>query len=208
MSLRERKKQKTQQAILEAARALIEREEFDSVTTRLIAETADVSYQTLYNYFPSKNDILIELLKENLVGSEETYQRIIRTFSGDVLDSLQQLNRSRLEFALAYRDPADEYINITMKIFTTTNHKLNLIESLDQFGGEQYQAILALARGMGVLQENTDIQLMAHTLQIISTYGVQSVLMSEVRDDASIFLDALNQQTEQLVRPYLLQDLD
>ena len=102
----------------------------------------------------------------------------------------------------------DEYINITTKIFTTTNHKLNLIESLDQFGGEQYQAILALARGMGVLQENTDIQLMAHTLQIISTYGVQSVLMSEVRDDASIFLDALNQQTEQLVRPYLLQDLD
>ena len=95
-----------------------------------------------------------------------------------------------------------------MKIFTTTNHKLNLIESLDQFGGEQYQAILALARGMGVLQENTDIQLMAHTLQIISTYGVQSVLMSEVRDDASIFLDALDQQTEQLVRPYLLQDLD
>ena len=95
-----------------------------------------------------------------------------------------------------------------MKIFTTANQKLNLIESLDQFGGEQYQAILALARGIGVLQENTDIQLMAHTLQIISTYGVQSVLMSEVRDDASIFLDALNQQTEQLVKPYLLKDLN
>ena len=208
MSLRERKKQKTQQAILEAARSLIEREEFDSVTTRLIAETADVSYQTLYNYFPSKNDILIELLKEKLVGSEGTYQRIIRTFSGDVLDSLQQLNRARLEFALAYNDPVDEFKNITMKIFTTTNHKLNLIESLDQFGGERYHAILALARGMGVLQENTDIQLMAHTLQIISTYGVQSILMSEVKDDTAIFLDALNQQTVQLVRPYLLQDLD
>ena len=206
MSLREKKKKKTQQAILKATRTLIERDQIASLTTRLIAETADVSYQTLYNYFPSKNDILIELLKEKLVGSEETYQRIIRTFSGDVLDSLQQLNRSRLEFALAYRDPVDEYINITTKIFTTTNHKLSLIESLDQFGGEQYQAILALARGMGVLQENTDIQLMAHTLQIISTYGVQSVLMSEVRDDASIFLDALNQQTEQLTQPYLLRN--
>ena len=97
---------------------------------------------------------------------------------------------------------------MTMKIFTTANQKLNLIESLDQFGGEQYQAILALARGIRVLQENTDIQLMAHTLQIISTYGVQSVLTSEVRDDASIFLDALNQQTEQLVKPYLLKDLN
>ena len=52
------------------------------------------------------------------------------------------------------------------------------------------------------------IKLMPLTLQIISTYGVQSVLMSEVRDDASIFLDEMHQQTEQLVRPYLLQDLD
>ena len=208
MSLRERKKQKTQQAILEAARTLIEQEEFDSVTTRLIAQTADVSYQTLYNYFPSKNDILIELLKEKLVGSDKTYQKIIRTFSGDVLESLKRLNQSRIEFALAYSDPVDEFINITMKIFTTSNQKLNLIESLDQFGGEQYHAILALARGMGVLQENTDIQLMAHTLQILSTHGVQSVVVSVMRDDASIFLDALNQQTEQLVRPYLLQDLD
>ena len=80
MSLRERKKQKTQQAILEAAKSLIEREGFESVTTRLIAEAADISYQTLYNYFPSKNDILIELLKEKLVGSEESYKQIIRTF--------------------------------------------------------------------------------------------------------------------------------
>ena len=206
MSLRERKKQKTQQAILEATRTVIELEEIESVTTRLIANTADISYQTLYNYFPSKYDILIELLKEKLAGSEETYQQIIRTFSGDLLDSLQQLNRSRLDFALNYRDPEEEYLKIAMKILTTTNQKFNLLELLDQFGSEQYQAILAIARGMGVLQEDTDIQLMAHTIQIISNYSMQSLFMTEIIKDDSIFLEVLNQQTGQLVKPYLLRN--
>ena len=93
-----------------------------------------------------------------------------------------------------------------MKILTTTNQKFNLIELLDQFGGEQYQAILVLARGMGVIQEDTDIQLMAHTLQIISTYGMQALLTTEIRKNDSIFLEVLNQQTEQLTKPYLLRN--
>ena len=206
MSLRERKKKKTQQAILDAARSLMERDQIASLTTRLIAKTADVSYQTLYNYFPTKNDILIALLKEKHASSEKDYRRIIRTFSGEVIDSLKQLNQSRLEFAMGYRGPMEEYLNITMKILTTTNQKFNLIELLDQFGGEQYQAILVLARGMGVIHEDTDIQLMAHTLQIISTYGMQALLTTEIRKNDSIFLEVLNQQTEQLTKPYLLRN--
>ena len=206
MSLRERKKKKTQQAILDAARSLMERDQIASLTTRLIAKTADVSYQTLYNYFPTKNDILIALLKEKHASSEKDYRRIIRTFSGEVIDSLKQLNQSRLEFAMGYRGPMEEYLNITMKILTTTNQKYNLVELLDQFGGEQYQAILALARGMGVIHEDTDIQLMAHTLQIISTYGMQALLTTEIRKNDSIFLEVLNQQTEQLTKPYLLRN--
>ena len=92
-----------------------------------------------------------------------------------------------------------------MKILTTTNQKFNLLELLDQFGSEQYQAILAIARGMGVLQEDTDIQLMAHTIQIISNYSMQSLFMTEIIKDDSIFLEVLNQQTGQLVKPYLLR---
>ena len=146
------------------------------------------------------------MLKLNLLSSDEVYRRIIRTFSGEVINSLKQLNQSRLEFAMGYRDPREEYLNITMKILTTTNQKYNLIELLDQFGGEQYQAILALARGMGVIHEHPDIQLMAHTLQIISTYSMQALLTTEIRKNDSIFLEVLNQQTEQLIKPYLLQN--
>lgn len=207
MSLRNKKKTQTRATILEATKRLIETEEFDVITTRLIAETAEISYQTLYNYFPTKTDILTELLKKHLVGSEETYQQIVRTFSGELIRSLQELNRSRFNFVLSNSEGANEYLDTLTKIFfgTKLNERLSLIESLDQSGAEQYQAILALTKGMGLLREDTDIQLMAHTLWIISAYAVRNFLISETEPDGSIFLESLNLQTTQLVKPYLLE---
>jgi len=207
MSLRNKKKTQTRATILEATKRLIETEEFDVITTRLIAETAEISYQTLYNYFPTKTDILTELLKKHLVGSEETYQQIVRTFSGELIRSLEELNRSRFNFVLSNSEGANEYLDTLTKIFfgTKLNERLSLIESLDQSGAEQYQAILALTKGMGLLREDTDIQLMAHTLWIISAYAVRNFLISETEPNGSIFLESLNLQTTQLVKPYLLE---
>ena len=208
MSLRHKKKIQTRAKILETTKHIIETEEFDVITTRLIAETAEISYQTLYNYFPTKTDILTELfLKGNFVGSEETYQQIVRTFSGELIHSLQELNRSRFNFVLSNSEGANEYLDTLTKIFfgTKLNERLSLIESLDQSGAEQYQAILALTKGMGLLREDTDIQLMAHTLWIISAYAVRNFLISETEPDGSIFLESLNLQTTQLVKPYLLE---
>ncbi len=207
MSLRNKKKTQTRATILEATKRLIETEEFDAITTRLIAETAEISYQTLYNYFPTKTEILTELLKKHFVGSHETYQQIVRTFSGELIRSLQELNRSRFNFVLSNSEGANEYLDTLTKIFfgTKLNERLSLIESLDQSGAEQYQAILALTKGMGLLREDTDIQLMAHTLWIISAYAVRNFLISETEPDGSIFLESLNLQTTQLVKPYLLE---
>jgi len=207
MSLRNKKKTQTRATILEATKRLIETKEFESITTRLIAETAEISYQTLYNYFPTKTDILTELLKKHLVGSEETYQQIVRTFSGELIRSLEELNRSRFNFVLSNSEGANEYLDTLTKIFfgTKLNERLSLIESLDQSGAEQYQAILALTKGMGLLREDTDIQLMAHTLWIISAYAVRNFLISETEPNGSIFLESLNLQTTQLVKPYLLE---
>jgi AcrR family transcriptional regulator len=207
MSLRNKKKTQTRATILEATKRLIETEEFDVITTRLIAETAEISYQTLYNYFPTKTDILTELLKKHLVGSEETYQQIVRTFSGELIRSLEELNRSRFNFVLSNSEGANEYLDTLTKVFfgTKLNERLSLIESLDQSGAEQYQAILALTKGMGLLREDTDIQLMAHTLWIISAYAVRNFLISETEPNGSIFLESLNLQTTQLVKPYLLE---
>src|SRR3954453_21590817 len=58
MSLRGRKKEQTRQHIAETARRLFGEHGFEQVTVAQIAREADVSSQTVFNYFPTKEDLV------------------------------------------------------------------------------------------------------------------------------------------------------
>ena len=72
VGLRERKKQQTRQQIFEAARGLFEKKGFDRVSVAEIARAADVSEVTVFNYFPTKEDLFyggMEFFEEELIES-------------------------------------------------------------------------------------------------------------------------------------------
>jgi AcrR family transcriptional regulator len=56
--LRERKKEQTRQQIAETARRLFSERGFERVTVVEVARGADVSEQTVFNYFPTKEDLV------------------------------------------------------------------------------------------------------------------------------------------------------
>ena len=58
MSLRDRKRARTRQALVDAAADLFERRGYDETTVADIAAAADIGTRTFFSYFPSKEEVL------------------------------------------------------------------------------------------------------------------------------------------------------
>jgi AcrR family transcriptional regulator len=72
LGLRERKKLQTRRLIAETARRLFTERGFDAVTVAEVARAADVAEKTVFNYFPTKEDLFysgMEAFEETLIAA-------------------------------------------------------------------------------------------------------------------------------------------
>jgi len=103
LGLRERKKQWTRQRIAEVAVRLFGERGFDNVPVTEVARAADVSEATVFNYFPSKEDLVYQGMAEY----ENTLLEAVRDRAAgvSVLDAFRDF-LLRPGGALADDDPA------------------------------------------------------------------------------------------------------
>jgi AcrR family transcriptional regulator len=98
--LRERKKQQTRQLIADAARRLFADRGFDTVTVAQVARASNVSEVTVFNYFPTKEDLFyggMEFFEEELldaVRERAPGESVLEAFRRPVLEGLKRLAAS------------------------------------------------------------------------------------------------------------------
>ncbi|HEU5199034.1 MAG TPA: TetR family transcriptional regulator [Ktedonobacterales bacterium] len=98
--LRERKKRQTRETIADVALGLFIERGFDAVTVAEIAQAAEVAVKTVFNYFPTKEDLFFDRQAE----VEDAWSRVARKrASGESV--VAALRRDFLD-KLARRDPS------------------------------------------------------------------------------------------------------
>jgi AcrR family transcriptional regulator len=82
-SPRQERSRETVEAILEAAAQVFERHGYAAGTTNRIAERAGVSIGSLYQYFPNKDAIVVELMHRHLDELEQVAWPALRQLAAD-----------------------------------------------------------------------------------------------------------------------------
>jgi AcrR family transcriptional regulator len=93
--LRERKKRQTRERIADLAMGLFMARGFDGVTVAEVARAADVSVNTVFNYFRTKEDLFmdrweeVEDLPSKVVRDRAAGESVLAAFRRDFLDALE-----------------------------------------------------------------------------------------------------------------------
>ncbi len=98
--LRERKKAQTRQQIFDAAQRLFAERGFDRVTVSEVARAADVSEVTVFNYFPSKEDLFYGGMQ---FFEEQLLEAVRDRFRGRT--PLEALRRKLIDSTAGLADP-------------------------------------------------------------------------------------------------------
>ncbi|WP_043638536.1 TetR/AcrR family transcriptional regulator [Nonomuraea candida] len=117
VGLRERKKQRTRQALIEGALRLFSEKGFEETTLAEIAAEADVSTRTFFSYFASKEEVVfydtgsrLDLAVETLAG---------RRPGEPVTGLLMRLVEESLRQAASYQNLTFEHAELRMRLVLT-----------------------------------------------------------------------------------------
>jgi AcrR family transcriptional regulator len=115
VGLRERKKQRTRQLLADTARRLFSERGFEHVSIAEIARVAEVSPATVFNYFPSKEDLVysgLETFEQRLLAAireRPSGETVLDAFACFVLEP-------RGLFVVKEKEEAEQLITLTRMI--------------------------------------------------------------------------------------------
>lgn len=192
-SLREKKKRRTRADILAAAADFIERKGYRNANMRDIAAGAEVAYQTLYNYFPSKARIALALL-----ARDDATDHRATDADTDFVEALSVLARS----VAARAGRADRELWLEA-LAEAIRDGTSAVRCLDPVIDEYLRDLLASAQQRGHLDAYVDTREMAAVIESILNSSVLDRIIAGEQDvgNSSMIIARI----ELVLKPYLRQ---
>ncbi|WP_043310456.1 TetR/AcrR family transcriptional regulator [Pseudomonas sp. ML96] len=179
--LRQRQKEQRREAIVNAALELFEVQGFSSTTVEQVAVQAGVSTPTVFNYFGSKQDILLALMERADQQALSDARQQMPSFDNAV-DAMCHLEsviiRQELE-AL----PASIWRELLPLGFLTPRPEA--ASSLNSRLVEEVAALLRELQGRGLLRESFDVDFVADFLNDYSSVLFMRLVQDDVPDLAA-----------------------
>jgi AcrR family transcriptional regulator len=143
--LRERKRQRTREAIVDAALRLFDERGFDHTTIADIAAEADIAPRTFFGYFPSKEAVVFDEFDETVAALEA---RLLEREEGETaIDAM----RAWLVGFLASHDHEDDRSRCRRRVVESTAalqaHERGLMGRFEEILGEAVAIDLGEAPG-------------------------------------------------------------
>ena len=201
MSLRKQKKQKSRTDILAATEQLLAERGFEATTMRDIAAVANISYQTLYNYFPTKALIVQALLNQEVAATTTQLQHLLNGQSDGLLCKLR--DGLGIRFAVVVNQDRALWREVIVDTYRQKASSTELYQEIETATRHWHLQLLQQAQSTGELQAQANCELLAHTLFVISEFAFTEFVLSDLRSEAEAMQSAID-QTELLVKPYLV----
>ncbi|MGE5627441.1 MAG: TetR/AcrR family transcriptional regulator [Solirubrobacterales bacterium] len=157
----EKKKAATKKRIIETTMELIKLKGFESTTLDQIAIAADIAKKTLYNYYPNKEDIVIDYMQKQIISMApevitnlsklpDTASRIVEATMGTIEWFEKELNIQNLDKFCVY-------------------HMLKVLKEKDSRSGYDSILIYILKQGQeaGEIRKDIEAQELADNLEWI-----------------------------------------
>jgi AcrR family transcriptional regulator len=205
LSLRARKKQQARNDILSAAEKLIKQRGYSDTTMKDIAEVANMSYQTLYNYFPTKSTIVQCLLLKDVTAAAVKAEALISNYESDPIRLIYSGAKIQLDMVSTrdrhlWREFVAEYM-------INSQDMPEAVEHTDLGAHARIERALKVTQKAGHLKTGVDVVVMTNIIYNTTEMAFLAYIMRPALSRANM-LRAFEKELSLIITPYLASQDD
>ncbi|MBJ3774295.1 TetR/AcrR family transcriptional regulator [Acuticoccus mangrovi] len=177
--LRQRHKQRRLQEVLDAAAVLFNEQGYEATRIEAIATSASVAPATVYNYFATKSNLLMQLALRHVRSALPARRAYLQNLPDDILTGVLGFERLLAEQATRHLSRECWRVILSAQHLEPGGRASRTGARLNNLIKRHYLRLLSTYRDRGVLRSDVDIPALSNLIVGITTQDFSTFVASE-----------------------------